>query len=158
MIFSIQRFILFFIFLLLAIFYVVFTYYFQKQEEQTSKVIYTTILNDIKEKAYSISKNIEKKEDILLFRAQIGNISANSPFVSNILVFDDNELLLTTDPKIKKLEKNSFIDNLETYNDKLTNLNYLSENINFYEQNKQKKLDLIYVIDKNYINSYFIKK
>lgn len=157
MIFSIQRFILFFIFLLLAIFYVVFAYYFQKQEEQTSKVIYTTILNDIKEKAYSISKNIEKKEDILLFRAQIGNISANSPFVSNILVFDDNELLLTTDPKIKKLEKNSFIDNLETYNDKLTNLNYLSENINFYEQNKQKKLDLIYVIDKNYINSYFIK-
>lgn len=66
---SIQRFILFFIFLLLLIFYVVFAYYFKKQEEQTSKVIYQTILKDIKDKAYTISKSIEKKDDILLFRA-----------------------------------------------------------------------------------------
>ena len=154
---SIQRFILFFIFLLLLIFYVVFAYYFKKQEEQTSKVIYQTILKDIKDKAYTISKSIEKKEDILLFRALMGNIVANSNFINTILIFDGDDLLLTTDPKVKKIEKDIILNNLETFNEKLKNISNLREEIILYEQNKQKKLALVYVLDKDYIKSYFIK-
>jgi diguanylate cyclase (GGDEF)-like protein len=154
---SIQRFILFFIFLLLLIFYVVFAYYFKKQEEQTSKVIYQTILKDIKDKAYTISKSIEKKDDILLFRALMGNAVANSNFINTILVFDGDELLLTTDPKVKKIEKDIILDDLKTFNEKLKNINNLKEEIILYEQNRQKKLALVYVLDKDYIKSYFIK-
>ena len=154
---SIQRFILFFIFLLLLIFYVVFAYYFKKQEEQTSKVIYQTILKDIKDKAYTISKSIEKKDDILLFRALMGNAVANSNFINTILVFDGDELLLTTDPKVKKIEKDIILDDLKTFNEKLKNISNLKEEIILYEQNRQKKLALVYVLDKDYIKSYFIK-
>ena len=154
---SIQRFILFFIFLLLLIFYVVFAYYFKKQEEQTSKVIYQTIIKDIKDKAYTISKSIEKKDDVLLFRALMGNIVANSNFINTILVFDGDELLLTTDPKVKKIEKDIILDDLKTFNEKLKNISNLKEEIILYEQNRQKKLALVYVLDKDYIKSYFIK-
>ena len=154
---SIQRFILFFIFLLLLIFYVVFAYYFKKQEEQTSKVIYQTIIKDIKDKAYTISKSIEKKDDILLFRALMGNAVANSNFINTILVFDGDELLLTTDPKVKKIEKDIILDDLKTFNEKLKNISNLKEEIILYEQNRQKKLALVYVLDKDYIKSYFIK-
>lgn len=154
---SIQRFILFFIFLLLLIFYVVFAYYFKKQEEQTSKVIYQTIIKDIKDKAYTISKSIEKKDDVLLFRALMGNIVANSNFINTILIFDGDELLLTTDPKVKKIEKDIILDDLKTFNEKLKNISNLKEEIILYEQNRQKKLALVYVLDKDYIKSYFIK-
>jgi len=65
MIFSIQRFILFFIALLFLLFSIMFFYYFKSQEEQTSKVIYTTLEHELAERAYSISKMMEKKDDIL---------------------------------------------------------------------------------------------
>lgn len=109
-------------FLLLLIFYIVFAHYFKKQEEQTSKVIYQTILGDIKGKAYTISKSIEKKEDVLVFRALMGNIVANSNFINTILIFDGDELLLTTDPKVKKIGKDIILDDLETFNEKLKNI------------------------------------
>jgi diguanylate cyclase len=99
MIFTIQRFILFFIVLLFILLSTIFYYYFKVQDEQTSKVIFTTMQHDIKEKAYTISKMMNKKEDILLFRSLLGNVAANSHFLKAILVFDDDKLLLATDPK-----------------------------------------------------------
>ncbi len=157
MIFTIQRFILFFIFLLLFIFYFGFSHYFKTQEEQTSKVIYTSIIHDINEKAYTISKNIEKKEDILLYRAFLENIAANNHYVSAILVFDDDTLLLTSNPKIKSIDKIQNIQNLDTFGDKLSKANYFEKDILFYEQNKKKKLNLIYLLDKEYLKSNFVK-
>ena len=157
MIFSIQRFILFFIFLLLAIFYVVFAYYFQKQEEQTSKVIYTTILNDIKEKAYSISKNIEKKEDVFSYRALLDRITSNEDFIKAILVYDNEKLLLTTEPSIRTLDKNIENINLDSSYKKLIHQKYIEENIRFYEGKNQKTLLLVYILEEEEIHSHFIK-
>ena len=93
MIFSIQRFILFFIALLFLLFSIMFFYYFKSQEEQTSKVIYTTLEHELAERAYSISKMMEKKDDILLFRSLFVNTVANNNFLKAILVFDDDKLL-----------------------------------------------------------------
>ena len=87
----------------------------------------------------------------------MGNIVANSNFINTILVFDGDELLLTTDPKVKKIEKDIILDDLKTFNEKLKNINNLKEEIILYEQNRQKKLALVYVLDKDYIKSYFIK-
>ena len=157
MIFSIQRFILFFIALLFLLFSIMFFYYFKSQEEQTSKVIYTTLEHELAERAYSISKMMEKKDDILLFRSLFVNTVANNNFLKAILVFDDGKLLLTTDPKIKSVDKNLILSDIKTYNEKLSKVTYLKDDILFYEQNKKKSLDFVYVLDKEEINQYFIK-
>lgn len=157
MIFSIQRFILFFIALLFLLFSIMFFYYFKSQEEQTSKVIYTTLEHELAERAYSISKMMEKKDDILLFRSLLVNAVANNNFLKAILVFDDGKLLLTTDPKIKSVDKNLILSDIKTYNEKLSKITYLKDDIIFFEQNKQKSIDLIFLIDKEEINQYFIK-
>ena len=157
MIFSIQRFILFFIALLFLLFSIMFFYYFKSQEEQTSKVIYTTLEHELAERAYSISKMMEKKDDILLFRSLLVNAVANNNFLKAILVFDDDKLLLTTDPKIKSVDKNLILSDIKTYNEKLSKITYLKGDIIFFEQNKQKSIDLIFLIDKEEINQYFIK-
>ncbi|MGJ0333379.1 EAL domain-containing protein [Aliarcobacter cryaerophilus] len=157
MIFSIQRFILFFIALLFLLFSIMFFYYFKSQEEQTSKVIYTTLEHELAERAYSISKMMEKKDDILLFRSLFVNAVANNNFLKAILVFDDDKLLLTTDPKIKSVDENLILSDIKTYNEKLSKIIYLKGDIIFFEQNKQKSIDLIFLIDKEEINQYFIK-
>ncbi|MCT7595858.1 putative bifunctional diguanylate cyclase/phosphodiesterase [Aliarcobacter butzleri] len=157
MIFSIQRFILFFIALLFLLFSIMFFYYFKSQEEQTSKVIYTTLEHELAERAYSISKMMEKKDDILLFRSLFVNTVANNNFLKAILVFDDDKLLLTTDPKIKSVDENLILSDIKTYNKKLSKVTYLKDDILFYEQNKKKSLDFVYVLDKEEINQYFIK-
>ncbi|MGJ0289989.1 EAL domain-containing protein [Arcobacter cryaerophilus gv. pseudocryaerophilus] len=157
MIFSIQRFILFFIALLFLLFSIMFFYYFKSQEEQTSKVIYTTLEHELAERAYSISKMMEKKDDILLFRSLFVNAVANNNFLKAILVFDDGKLLLTTDPKIKSVDKNLILSDIKTYNEKLSKITYLKGDIIFFEQNKQKSLNLIFLLNKEEINQYFIK-
>lgn len=157
MIFSIQRFILFFIALLFLLFSIMFFYYFKSQEEQTSKVIYTTLEHELAERAYSISKMMEKKDDILLFRSLFVNTVANNNFLKAILVFDDGKLLLTTDPKIKSVDKNLILSDIKTYNEKLSKITYLKDDIIFFEQNNQQSIDLIFLIDKEEINQYFIK-
>ena len=157
MIFSIQRFILFFIALLFLLFSIMFFYYFKSQEEQTSKVIYTTLEHELAERAYSISKMMEKKDDILLFRSLFVNTVANNNFLKAILVFDDDKLLLTTDPKIKSVDKNLILSDIKTYNEKLSKITYLKGDIIFFEQNKQKSLNLIFLLNKEEINQYFIK-
>ena len=157
MIFSIQRFILFFIALLFLLFSIMFFYYFKSQEEQTSKVIYTTLEHELAERAYSISKMMEKKDDILLFRSLFVNAVANNNFLKAILVFDDDKLLLTTDPKIKSVDENLILSDIKTYNEKLSKITYLKGDIIFFEQNKQKSLNLIFLLNKEEINQYFIK-
>lgn len=157
MIFSIQRFILFFIALLFLLFSIMFFYYFKSQEEQTSKVIYTTLEHELAERAYSISKMMEKKDDILLFRSLLVNAVANNNFLKAILVFDDDKLLLTTDPKIKSVDENLILSDIKTYNEKLSKITYSKGDIIFFEQNKQKSLNLIFLLNKEEINQYFIK-
>lgn len=157
MIFGIQRFILFFIVLLFLLFSIMFFYYFKSQEEQTSKVIYTTLEHELAERAYSISKMMEKKDDILLFRSLFVNAVANNNFLKAILVFDDGKLLLTTGPKIKSVDKNLILSDIKTYNEKLSKITYLKDDIIFFEQNKQKSLNLIFLLNKEEINQYFIK-
>lgn len=157
MIFGIQRFILFFIVLLFLLFSIMFFYYFKSQEEQTSKVIYTTLEHELAERAYSISKMMEKKDDILLFRSLFVNAVANNDFLKAILVFDDGKLLLTTDPKIKSVDKKLILSDIKTYNEKLSKITYLKDDIIFFEQNNQKSLNLIFLLNKEEINQYFIK-
>ena len=58
---------------------------------------------------------------------------------------------------VSVLHRHIILDDLKTFNEKLKNINNLKEEIILYEQNRQKKLALVYVLDKDYIKSYFIK-
>lgn len=100
MIYNIQKFILFFLFSLLVLFYIIFSYYFFKQEEEVANVILKSLKNNITETSYTLSKNIEKKEDVFSYRALLDRITSNEDFIKAILVYDNEKLLLTTEPSI----------------------------------------------------------
>jgi len=157
MIYNIQKFILFFVFSLLFIFYIIFGYYFFKQEEEISNVILKSIENNLKETSYKLSKSIEKKDDILSFRALFDRISSNEDFIEAILVFDDRKLLLTTNPKIKTINKDLQYHKLDSSYSKLMNQSHIEEEIRFYQGKELKKLLLVYVFEKDEIYSHFVK-
>ncbi|MDD3008172.1 MAG: EAL domain-containing protein [Arcobacter sp.] len=157
MIYNIQKFILFFLFSLLVLFYIIFSYYFFKQEEEVANVILKSLKNNITETSYTLSKNIEKKEDVFSYRALLDRITSNEDFIKAILVYDNEKLLLTTEPSIRTLDKNIENINLDSSYKKLIHQKYIEENIRFYEGKNQKTLLLVYILEKEEIYSHFIK-
>lgn len=157
MIYNIQRFILTILLFLILLFYSIFSYYFIKQEEEIASVILKSLKNNISETSYTLSKNIEKKEDILSYRALLDRISSNQDFIKAILVFDNEKMLITTEPSYTKINENSDNLNLETSYKKLMFNKYIKDDINFYEGNIPKKLQLFYILEHDEIHSHFIK-
>lgn len=156
---NIQRFILFFLFILLLIFYTIFGYYFLKQEEEIANVILKSLKINIVETSYTLTKELKKKDDILSSRAMFDRISSNQDFIKAIMIFDNEKLLLTTEPSITTIDKNTIIDDNknDTSYKKLINQSYIYENIKFYEGKNEKKLLLIYVLEQDEIHSHFVK-
>ena len=157
MIYDIQKFILFFISLILIIFYTIFGYYFFKQEEEISNVILKSIENNLKETSYKLSKSIEEKNDILTYKSLLDRISSHEDFIQAILVFDNEKLLLTTDPKIKTVNRDFKNYNLNSSYEKLMNQQYIEEEITFYEGKNLRKLLLVFVFEKEEIYTHFVK-
>ncbi|RXJ84619.1 putative bifunctional diguanylate cyclase/phosphodiesterase [Arcobacter cloacae] len=157
MIFNIQKFILFFISLILIIFYTIFGYYFFKQEEEISNVILKSLENNIKETSYKLAKSIEEKNDILTYRSLLDRISSHEDFIQAILVFDNEKLLLTTNPKIKTINRDLKNYKLNSSYERLMNQEYIEEEITFYEGKNLKKLLLVFVFEKEEIYTHFVK-
>lgn len=158
MIYNIQKFILFFLFSLLVLFYIIFSYYFFKQEEEVANVILKSLKNNITETSYTLSKNIEKKEDVFSYRALLDRITSNEDFIKAILVYDNEKLLLTTEPSIRTLDKNIENINLDSSYKKLIHQKYIEENIRFYEGKNQKTLLLVYIFRRGRDTLSFYKK
>ncbi|CAM3506199.1 putative bifunctional diguanylate cyclase/phosphodiesterase [Arcobacter aquimarinus] len=157
MIYNIQKFILFFISLILIIFYTIFGYYFFKQEEEISNIILKSLENNIIETSYKLAKSIEEKSDILNHRSLLDRISSNEDFIQAILVFDNEKLLLTTNPKIKTINRNLKNYKLNSSYEKLMNQEYIEEEITFYEGRNLRKLLLVFVFEKEEIYTHFVK-
>lgn len=157
MIYNIQKFILFFISLILIIFYTIFGYYFFKQEEEISNIILKSLENNIIETSYKLAKSIEEKSDILNHRSLLDRISSNEDFIQAILVFDNEKLLLTTNPKIKTINRNLKNYKLNSSYEKLMNQEYIEEEITFYEGKNLRKLLLVFVFEKEEIYTHFVK-
>ena len=127
------------------------------QEEEVANVILKSLKNNITETSYTLSKNIEKKEDVFSYRALLDRITSNEDFIKAILVYDNEKLLLTTEPSIRTLDKNIENINLDSSYKKLIHQKYIEENIRFYEGKNQKTLLLVYVLEEEEIHSHFIK-
>ena len=155
MIFNIRRLILFFISILVLIFYSIFAYYFFKQEENLAKVILKTINSNITETSYTLSKNLKSKNDVLLYRALLDRISANNDFISAIAIFDDDKLLVVTDPAYGKIDNIPRIKE-NSYYKELMNNKYIETDIRFFENKEIRKLRLVYILEQEELALHFI--
>jgi diguanylate cyclase (GGDEF)-like protein len=79
---------------------------------------------------------------------------ANDDFLKGILIFNDNKLLVSTIAYTNKIDTSKKIK-YDSYYEKIKNIDYLSTNIRFFENNKPNNLLLIYLLEKKEINTHF---
>lgn len=120
-------------------------------------MILKSIENNLKETSYKLSKSIEERNDILTYKSLLDRISSHEDFIQAILVFDNDKLLLTTDPKIKTINRDFKNYNLNSSYEKLMNQKYIEEEITFYEGKNLRKLLLVFVFEKEEIYTHFVK-
>ncbi|MDD2790208.1 MAG: EAL domain-containing protein [Sulfurimonas sp.] len=153
---SIQRFTLLIFVVVSVIFYALFTYYFFKQEEEMAAVIMKTLRNNIAETAYTVAKNTKNKESVITSRAALDRIAASNHFIKAILVLDDKDILLNTDPHCG-MDALSLGDDEEKIPAKqLLKSKSLEQEIRFYEGKNAVKLTLVYVLEHEEIDAHFI--
>jgi diguanylate cyclase (GGDEF)-like protein len=153
----IHRFILVIIILFTLLIYALFGYNFLKQEEAMASVMLKTLNSSLSETSYTLSKNMQSKEDIVVSRPILDRIAANQSFINAIVVLDDNKLVLTTDPHYGAdlVCKNG--DAFATAYQTLTEKKSIEQEIRFYDSGNLEILTLVYVLNDNEIERYFIK-
>jgi diguanylate cyclase len=153
---NIKRLILMFFFFILISLYSIFSYYFYAQENKLASVILKTLNNNIIETSYIMSKTIKSQDDIFSFKAQLDRNSANDDFIAAIAIFDNNKLLLTTDPSYKTINFTVNRKNKDFYME-LLNKQYIENEFKFYEGKNLKKLKLVYFLEHDELYAHFIK-
>nr|MBP7741916.1 diguanylate cyclase [Aliarcobacter sp.] len=151
---SIQRLTILSFVTLIASLYFIFAYYFYKEENNLANVILKTINNNISESNYMISRSIKSKNDVFLFKAYLDRNSANDDFIAAIAIFDNDKLLLTTDPKYKttQLQSDKKLNNSYT---ELLEKKYIENEIRFYEGKEIRNLRLVFFLEHEELNSHF---
>ena len=145
------------LFLFLLITFISVFLFFKNLENNFALEIEKNLKNHISELSYNLSKNLKTKNDILSYRAIFDRTAANYSFISYIMIFNDDKLLLTTDPSQTSILKNPIdIEKKDSYS-KLLERQYIEDEIRFYEGKNLKKLRLIYVLEKEELYSYFVK-
>lgn len=153
----IQRFILLITLLFTLSIYVLFGYYFFKQEETMASVILQTLNSNLSETSYQLSKNIKSKEEIVLSRPVLDRIAANQPYINAIVVLDGNKAVLSTDPHYGAESVSIDPTVLESAYKTLTEKKSLEQEIRFYVGNIPQTLTLVYILDRDEIQTHFIK-
>ncbi|MBU0925039.1 EAL domain-containing protein [bacterium] len=146
---------IFFLFILISL-YSIFSYYFYAQENKLASVILKTLNNNIIETSYTMSKTIKSSDDIYLFKAQLDRNSANDDFIAAIAVFDNNKLLLTTDPSYSTINFQINQKNKDFYRE-LLNKQYIENELKYYEGKNVRKLKLIYFLEYDELNAHFTR-
>jgi len=153
----IQKFILLITVVFTLLIYTLFGYYFFKQEEAMSSVILKTLNSNLSETSYTLSKNLQTKDDIVALRPILDRIAANQPFLSAIFIYDGNRVVLSTDPHygIESLctDRRSFDTAYQT----LTEKKSIEQEIRFYVGGNLETLTLVYVLNDKEIKTHFIK-
>ncbi|MDG6772711.1 EAL domain-containing protein [Thiomicrorhabdus sp. ZW0627] len=153
MLLNIKQFILLIIFLLLGVLYSIFSDYYLDQREQTASVILGTLQDDMSEISYVLSKNITEKQNIQSSRAFLDRAASNNDFIKAIIILDDEEVLLTTDPHYRKAITKSPLYNhhAKSAYEQLTQKVGLEGIVRFYEGEHLKKLSLLFLLDQDEI-------
>lgn len=159
MLLSIQKFTFLIVAFLLSVLYLIFGYYHFSQQEKTASAILRSINSQMLETSYHLSKDIKSKDDIASVRAMLDRIASNSDFIDSILIHDENEVLLTTDPfRRKTISTNLLFSNGLSAYDKLEQIEAIEEEIRYYEGKRANTLKLTFVLDKDEIFLYFSER
>lgn len=141
----------------MIIVYSFFAYYFLRQEETMASVVLKALNSDLSETSYILSRNLQSTNDIIISRPILDRIAANQPFVSAIVVLDGSKVLLTTDPHYGLTSVCSKNISFSTAYQTLTEKKSLEQEIRFYAGSDLKTLTLVYILNHDEVETYFIK-
>lgn len=144
--------------LLISIMYFLFARYYFQQQEAKAEIIVQSIQTDLSELSYILSRHVQK-EPIRTARAILDRKAANNEYAEAIAIFDDNELLMTTDPSFSKTMSSSdlFIADYDSMYHILTKHKALRERVHYYERSQLKEYTLLFFIDQKSIERHFSK-
>ena len=156
---SIQRFSFLILFVLLSVLISFFSYNYFSQQEKTASVILKSINSQISETSYILSKRIKNKESVKTVHPMLDRIAAHNDFIAAILIHDENNVLLSTDPQYKKiLDSHSLYKKNRSNYKEILEAKAIESDIKFYEGDKAVFLKLQFDLDKEEINSYFAQR
>jgi len=136
-----------------------FAYFHFKQQENTASVILKSIHSELSEVNYIVAKRIVGNKNAGTFRPLFDRVAANNDFVAAILIHDGKNVLLSTDPSYTYVPTSSQLQSSEeSMYDKLLNQEAAEEKIRFYVGNKIDSLQLVFMLDKEEINTVFYKE
>lgn len=156
MLLTIQKFSLIGLFIILSATYSLFVTYYFKQEENTASVILHTLNNDMSELSYLLSKNITSDDSLQANRAILDRASSNNDYIAAIMIVNDRELQLTTDPHYREVPQRNLLlydESMSAY-DALLKKAGIEGDIRFYEGQKMHKLRLLFLFDKSEVKRH----
>lgn len=157
MLLTIQKFTIIGLFVILGVTYTLFIKYYFEQKEQTASVILSSLKNDMSEMSYILSKNLVDNDSVRVNRAILDRVSSNNDYIAAILVMDDSEILITTDPHYRTIPtRNSiFYDETLSAYQVLFQKKGIEGIIRYYQGEKLHKLRLMFLFDRDEINRHF---
>jgi diguanylate cyclase (GGDEF)-like protein len=131
--------------------------FYTQQREETARIILTTLRNDISVLSYTISKNLAIDSTIKSSLAILDKTSLNNRYIDTILVVDDSEVLLTTDPhyKIAPLSPDVYFDKELSIYDNLMIKKGIEGEIRYYKGVNPHTLRLIFLFNHDSIHEHF---
>ena len=154
---NIKQFVVLIVVLMLIVFYTVSFDYYSTQREQTAKAILKSLKDDMFEVSYVLSKNIKSAATLKSERATLDRAAANNDFVQSIMIFDNSQLLMTTDPNYRTVPN----QNLSVFDAGTgSSYKYLNDSKSFegkirlYQNGNLKLLRLIFLLDKSEVSRY----
>lgn len=138
--------------------YILFAVYYFEQREQTASVIMHTMQNDLSELTYLLSRHITR-ESIRTSRVLLDRKAATNEFIRAIAIFDDKDLLVTTDPSFSKAPSSIELisDMHKNMYSSLTKGMGLEEDIHYYEGKTFKNYSLVIFTDQDFVEDSFVR-
>ncbi|MHA7878731.1 MAG: putative bifunctional diguanylate cyclase/phosphodiesterase [Saccharospirillum sp.] len=135
---------------------VLFTYYFVLQREQTAQAIVSSVRNHASELSYLISRNISSNLPVNASRALLDRVAANNDYISAIALFDQDRLLLATDPAFMRMPDHrlALADRLASAYEVLTSRRHLQTNVRYFEGATPHTYQLVLFLDHGFIDQY----
>ncbi|MFQ3248247.1 MAG: diguanylate cyclase (GGDEF)-like protein [Glaciecola sp.] len=144
------------IFFIVIVMYAVFGNYYFAQRDNTARVISSRIHNELSELSYLLSKHI-KSSPISSARPLLDRKAANNIYLSAIAIFDNDQLVMTTDPGYSKVPTSAdlYVVAHESNFSSLQTIMALKENVHYYEGKNLRNYTLIFYLDKKTIETEF---
>ena len=156
---TIQKFIFILFSILLGVGFSIITYYHIEQQNKTARVILKNIKSNMSESSYMLSKSLKTIETAVSSRPLLDRLSSNNEFIAAVLMHNEQEVLLSTDPHYTKIlpVENLCSNDLSAY-ENLMLKKACEGDVRFYIGNKVHVVKLLFIFDSDELAEYFTKK